>query len=313
MFDLDTIERDWKTNSFRLSEDEILEIYRSEGVTLNKYYEERAEYRRMLRAKMLDDEKYVDALFGDPKVLRELEKEQYKKLKMKYPFPSRQYLSTEMQKVVVEGSLHIVFDSSREWYHFFAEKISMERIYYVCLETLIKSVESMLHCEMPLFELEIQRNIEKSMIKHVAEWEHIPKKQVETIVQELKGTLNHEDFALDNHIQDFNLSFDYDPKEESEKPSRIYERIKNTDYDVDYIKNVSSDQFMSDYHQALDSLDDIEKQVIQLSFDKDGNIGLTSWEIGNYLGIDQSKVLNIRKKAIEKLRRNVKLKTYVSY
>ncbi len=34
MFNLDLIEQDWKNNSFRLSEEEIIEIYRSEGATL---------------------------------------------------------------------------------------------------------------------------------------------------------------------------------------------------------------------------------------------------------------------------------------
>lgn len=33
MFDLDTIESDWKEHSFSLSEEEIIEIFRNEGAT----------------------------------------------------------------------------------------------------------------------------------------------------------------------------------------------------------------------------------------------------------------------------------------
>ena len=45
MFDLDIIEEDWKNNSFSLSENEIIEIFRSEGATLRKYNEEIEEWR----------------------------------------------------------------------------------------------------------------------------------------------------------------------------------------------------------------------------------------------------------------------------
>ena len=39
MFDLDEIERDWKENSFCLSDEEIRKIYIAEGVTIDAYYD----------------------------------------------------------------------------------------------------------------------------------------------------------------------------------------------------------------------------------------------------------------------------------
>ena len=39
MFDLDAIEKDWKENSFCLSNKEIREIYIAEGVTTKAYDE----------------------------------------------------------------------------------------------------------------------------------------------------------------------------------------------------------------------------------------------------------------------------------
>ena len=37
MFDLDLIEDDWKKNSFQLTDEEVFEIYKSEGVTKKEY------------------------------------------------------------------------------------------------------------------------------------------------------------------------------------------------------------------------------------------------------------------------------------
>ena len=39
MFDLDAIEKDWKENSFRLTDKEIRQIYISEVITTNAFYE----------------------------------------------------------------------------------------------------------------------------------------------------------------------------------------------------------------------------------------------------------------------------------
>ena len=314
MFDLDKIENDWKNNSFRLSEDEIQQIYCSEGVTLNNNYEMRAAHRRHLLWMIRTDKRWQDIRFNNPTAFKyEIENHEYIKLKEKYPFPPKKHLSKEKQKVVVEGTMYIVFDSTRKWYQVFSEKIPMETIYYICLESLINGIHDLLHDELPLFQTRIKGKIEKNIIKYIAKCERIPYKQTTEMVANLKSSTKHHDFNSDVSKRSLDLSFHYEPNDEVEKPSKIYERVNNIDFDVDYIKNVSSEQFMCDYYKALDHLDETARLVMQLSFDRSGNVGLAAEEIGDYLGIEQQKVLRIRKEAIETLRSDIKLNAYTSH
>ena len=224
--------------------------------------------------------------------------------------PVRKYLNKDLQKKVIEGTLYIVFDSTREWYKFFDGKVSMERIYYVCLEALMNSVKYMLHCEKTVFELYVLKSIERNIIKYVARWEHITYREAYEIIN---NYFVDRDYVLEQYGKELELSLDYDDKEELEKPAKIFYRLKNDSYDVDYIKNISSDEFMKDYISSLDNLDDIARMVMQMSFDIEGNRGLTNAEIADYLGIESTKVSNIRKKAIKTLRKDIKLNTYYRY
>lgn len=301
MFDLDIIEIDWLNNSFRLSEEEIIEIYRSENITLSKYYEQIEEYKKNTRVEMTAEERLLHAFFGNNKEIIERENE----LSKKYKFPTKKYLSKDLQKKVVEGSLHIVFDSTREWYKFFDGKLSMERIYYVCLEALMNSTKYMLHCEKPVFKLYVLKAIKRNIIKHVARWEHITYREAYEIIDVY--------IFLEQCGIELELSLDYDNKEELEKPAKIFYLLKNDSYDVDYIKNISSDEFIKDYTCSLDSLDDVARMVMQMSFDIEGNRGLADAEIADYLGIESRKISNIRRKAIRALRKNMILNTYYRY
>lgn len=305
MFDLNMIEADWLNNSFRLSEDEIIEIYRSENITLSKYNEQIDEYKKNTHIEMSAEERLLRAILGNDKEIVERENE----LRKQYDFPKKKYLSKDLQKKVIEGSLHIVFDSTREWYNFFDGKLSMERIYYVCLEALMNSVKYMLHCEKPVFELYVLKSIERNLIKHVARWEHITYREAYEII----NNYFVDNSVLKQHGKELELSFDYEDKEESEKPAKIFYRLKNDSYDVNYIKNISSVEFMKDYISSLDSLDDIARMVMQMSFDIEGNRGLTNAEIADYLGVESRKVSSIRKKAIKTLRKDMKLNTYYRY
>lgn len=298
MFDLDLLEKDWLDNSFRLTEEEIIEIYQKEGVTLKKYSEQQEEYRRKNRTGLTAEEKLLQLFYGKNEKIEEPSKEMEE--------PVRKYLNKDLQKKVIEGTLYIVFDSTREWYKFFDGKVSMERIYYVCLEALINSVKYMLHCEKPVFELYVIKSIERNIIKHIAKWEHITYRKAYEII---KGFIDV-DYLLENNDKKIDLEFDYDNKEELEKPSKIYYRIKNESYNVDYTKNVSSNNFLKDYMEALQFLEEDEKMIMQLSFDKEGNLGLTNNEISDYLGIEPNEIVSIRRKAIKTLRKNKTLNSY---
>ena len=94
MFDLDIIEKDWKENSYSLSEEEIIEIYRSENVTLSKYNEQIKEYFEKTR--ISGEERILAAIFGDDKEIIEREND----LRKKYKFPTKKYLSKDSQNFI---------------------------------------------------------------------------------------------------------------------------------------------------------------------------------------------------------------------
>lgn len=186
----------------------------------------------------------------------------------------------------------------------------MERIYYVCLEALMNSTKYILHCEKPVFTLYVLKSIRRNIIKYVARWEHITYRKAYEIIN---NYFSDRDYILEDCDKELDLLLDYDIKEELEKPSKIFYQLKNDSYDVDYIKNISSNEFMKDYISSLDNLDDVARMVMQMSFDIEGNRGLTNAEIADYLGIESKKVSNIRRKAIKTLRKDIKLNTYYRY
>lgn len=305
MFDLDMIEADWLNNSFILSEEEIIEIYRSENITLSNYNDQIEEYRTNNRFGVSLEEKIWQTLLGNYKETMERKNE----LRKKYEFPVKKHLSQDLQNMVIEGSMHIVFSSTRQLYEFFDGKLSMEDIYYVCLEALINSTKYILHCEKPVFELYVLKSIEKNIIKHVAKIEKITYREAYKVIKAYFANSDC-DYSLKTHSQELRLSLDNGVGEVLEKPSKIFYRLKNDSYDVDYIKGISSTEFMSEYVNALDDLDDITRMVMQMSFDIEGNRGLTNTEIDDYLGIKPKKVSDIRKKAIKILRKDKRLIKY---
>lgn len=306
MFNLDLIEQDWKKNSFHLSEEEIIEIYRRERITLSKYKEELDTYmkKNSYSLNLSVEERLLRAIFGE-----DLKAKEKNNLKSEISEPQKKHLSKESQKKVIEGCLHIVFDATREWYNFFEGKLSMETIYYICLESIMNSVKYVMHCEKPVFRFYVLKSIEKNIIKYVARYIHITYQEVYELTH-----YSHE-YGIDHSLKklDKNLKslFDRIEKEEPEKPSKIYYRLKNDYYNTNYIKNISSNEFMIDYNMALEKLDDIAKMVMQLSFDANGYRGLSNREIADYLGIDVKKISTIRRRAMKVLRKDKKLRTYL--
>lgn len=113
-------------------------------------------------------------------------------------------------------------------------------------------------------------------------------------------------------VKDLKLFSNGKDKEVLEKPSQIFYRLKNQYYDVDYIRNVSSDEFTRDYNLALKKLDEVSRLVISMSFDIYGYRSLNNSEIADYLGIDSKRVSNIRRNAIKMLRKDKSLNMYIS-
>ena len=125
MFDLDLIEEDWKKNSFYLTDEEVFEIYKSEGVTKKEYEIKREEIINRYK-KISPEERLLINIFGDEKARKELDeidKECHEKLKA-----ISLRLSYSSQMKVVEGTLDVVFDSTRCWYEMLNKSIPMEEI-----------------------------------------------------------------------------------------------------------------------------------------------------------------------------------------
>lgn len=311
MFDLDLIEQDWKNNSFCLNEEEIIEIYRSEGITQKEYDNQWKQYKEKVHGcskSLTPEERLIRSVFYQEEEQKEFE-EMEKRMK-ENPRPEKKHLSEEAQKKVVEGSLYIVFDATRAWYKFFSEKISLELIYYICLDALMNCVKYILHSERPSFRFYVEKSIESAIIKYISRRMHKSYREVYEKLKFSPGLTILDDNTSQN---DFNEDLNNlaEKKEEPEKPSKIFYRLKDEQYDIDYTKNISCMEFMRDYQQALDSLDDISREVMQLSFGSDGDRGFTSKEIGEFLGMSSSKVLKIKRKAIQKLGDDEKIKTYL--
>lgn len=326
MFDLDKIEQDWKENSFRLSEEEIIEIYRSEGATLRKYDEEMDKYLGMMRnyhSKYEDEERFIETAFGSlesyielypedslgQKILKEREKR--RKVLESIQEPKTNYLSKENQKKVIEGSLYMVFDATRGWYNFFDGNLSMEKIYYICLEALMNSVKYVVHCEKPVFRYYVSRSIERNIIKYVAKYMHISYREAYEKIHYWRDFGDEFEEFKSWEVQKPDFVFPNENQEEPEKPSQIYYRLRNESCEVNYIENTSYDEFMLDYQQTLEKLDEDARTVVQLTFDEYGYRGLTNREIAEYLGVDTEKVSTIRRRGIRALRRNYQLRRHL--
>lgn len=303
MFDLDIIEEDWQNNSFSLSENEIIEIFRSEGATLRKYNEKIEEWRKNTHVNIAAYDRLWALMFHDDSIFKKEEE-----LRKKHPYPTKKYLSEESRKKVIEGCMNIVFDATRNWYDFFDRKISQERLYYICLEALINCTKYVLHCEDPVFSLYVYKSIERNAIKNVANWEHLSYREVYAYVVYKKDS-DEKYYFLEDEIKQ--LHFEYGSNEVPMKPSTIAYMKRKEQYEVDYTKSLLEEEFKSDYQKAIASLDEIEKGILSLSYDVNGYPGLTCDEIARYYGIEKKNITNIKIKALRKLRKNVRFNKYI--
>lgn len=313
MFDLDLIEQDYLKNSFCLTEEEIIEIYEKEGATLKIFYKELDECQQKRREII---NKYglsgLERMFlnDDNEYGRKLRKrvEYADKLLSKYEYPEYKHLSEKSKKIVIEGSLFIVFKATREWYNFFKGNIAMEKLYYICLEALFSSVKYLKHSGDPVFKLYVLKSIEQRMIKYYAKINRITYREAYNIINK---TNYEEEFCWERKKRE--LIFPKENEEISEKPAQINYRLRNEVTEVDYLEYLTTEECLIEYNKALNNLSEEEKRVMKLSYDSNGYKGLTYAEISDYLGLDIGKVENIKKRAIRKLRKNQELTKYINY
>ena len=298
MFDLDEIERDWKKNSFRLNDEEIMAIYVQEGVTVEAYQKEVDEHLKT-RKKYDPGKKLLLQIFGEREKADQIEKEiaeDNKRIRDNYP--KRKQLSKESQMRVVEGCMDVVFENTRYWYEDLDGKISMEKLYNICVDSLIKSAKYCMHYSTkPCFRSYVNKSIQNNISEYIARWEHI--------------TVREADRRIKRHdiFKESILKLDYD-KEIPTKQSYIYEMIKDDSYDVDYTKKLIQEEFMSEYDEILEELPYIEKMVMRLSYDDNGYPGLTMEEISDYVGVEPKEVRNAKRRVLNRLRKDKRFDKY---
>lgn len=306
MFDLDAIEKDWKENSFCLTDKEIRQIYISEGVT-NKAYGQTCYkfYNERPQSKYTLDEKLIIHLFGSSEEREKLEEDRQQTNTAVDEYlknePKRPYLSHESQMKVVEGSMDIVFKLVRSWHKEY-NKLSLEDLYDVALDGLFAAAKYCLHyATADRFRGYARRFIYIQVIKYIAKKEGISYRNAYCIdMHEFEDWQEHsEENKRLYSIREF--SYDY-AKETPYKPSAIYNMTKDNSYDVDYIKDISSEEFMNTYNKAISELDDTDKKIMGLVYDKDGESILTHDEVADILGIEVNKVINTKRKVKNRLR-----------
>ena len=298
MFDLDEIERDWKKNSFRLTDEEIMAIYVQEGVTVEEYEKEVEEHLKT-RKKFDPGKQLLLRIFGEAERADQIEKEIAEDNKrISENMPKRKQLSEESRAKVVEGCMDVVFEDTRYWYEDLDRKISMEKLYNICVDSLIKSAKYCMHYSTkPCFRAYVHKSIQNNLSEYIARWEHITVRAADERIK------RHDIFKEDI------LKLDYD-KEIPTKQSYIYEMIKDDSYDVDYIKNQSQEEFMSEYNEALEELSYLEKMVMRLSYDDNGYPGLTMDEISDYVGVEPKEVRNAKRRVLNRLRKDERFNKY---
>ena len=306
MFDLDTIEADWKANCTCLSDEEILEIYKQEGVTSTIYLRELDEFRRSL-PKVSVEERLIAAVFDHKEELDEISKmdwENYKKLMAKRR--DRKYLSPDSQKRVIEGTMDVVFFMTRAWYKQFEGNVPMEEIYFICVKALLKATKYCLHYSTKTsFRAYADEGIRRAMIDFIAKREHISYRNAYYIMYK-----TYIIYGVNPYYKD-HFEYQYYHAMQVEKPSAIYERIKGLAEEVDYVNIANSSLFMREYEEALDKMPRIWALVMRLSYHQAcGHKRLTVEEIGELLGKPPEEIKEIKKNAMKELRKNKKLNMY---
>ena len=75
-------------------------------------------------------------------------------------------------------------------------------------------------------------------------------------------------------------------------------------------KEISSEEFMKDYTDALKELSEDEYRIMTLAYTKDGFPGLTHNEISDYLGIEPKDITNAKRRVKKRLNNDPRFNKY---
>lgn len=127
------------------------------------------------------------------------------------------------------------------------------------------------HNEKTVFKYYVLKSIKKSIIKYITKKEHIDYKDAYEIIHYRNSDFSSS-FIEDFEYRRIQFYFNYDNNEQVEKPSKIAHLLRNKSFNIDYLKDISSIEFFTDYKLALDALSNDERDVLT-------NIGKISHEL----------------------------------
>ena len=292
MFDIDKLEEEWKKLYKALSEEEIYDIYKSDGATYDNLDDRIKDYNNYVNAKITPEERLLYSIFGtNEEIKKKLDEEQQRRENTKYP--EENHLSLDKQKIVVEGCMDVVFEVTRKWYESFNGSIDIEDIYYTAIYSLISAVRRCVHNGKMTFKRYVHSYIYTSISRMVAKKLGIKPSELEKDMY-----FNKVDKYNKNDI------------EVPTKPGTVNYMLANTPYYENFNEGVSNDEFIKDYNDVINKLPFYEKEVFRLSYDNEGYPGLTYSEISEYLGISNNDVRNAKRRVIRKLRNNDIINSY---
>lgn len=111
---------------------------------------------------------------------------------------------------------------------------------------------------------------------------------------------------LRNLQENINLLYDDDP----ELVDLLLEKDKSRNRRLSVEEEVFNNLFLEDYYEALNDLDDLQREILELYYDENGCSPLTLKEVADVLGISISKVKTEKAKDLKKLRKNEKSLSY---
>ena len=276
-------------NYSRLSSEEINRIYQEEGVTTSVYNKKCEEYNKKYGYQPTAEEILIAKLFGE-----DIPKRENKKTSLK------QRLSKDSQKKVMGGCLDMLVEETKRWYYSLEGRISAEELYNIILRSLINSARNFLyHSEKSNFRLYAKEIIRANIIEYIRRRQGISYQNIQYLLN-YKGI---KELWKDEYEPEINV----DSKEPVPcSPGEINKILSFIPQYVDYIDQVSSNEFMVKYNQALGNLSNTESDIISLSYPINAP-GLTAQELGEYLGMHAEEVVKLRTKAKRKLRKNESL------
>ena len=180
----------------------------------------------------------------------------------------------EAKKIILEGTMDIVFSCSRVWYKYYNGKVTMEEIYDLCLDGLYKAVDYYMEHKTP-------------NIRAIA---------CQMIQEEISDKNSYE-----NSYDEIVVL----------KPSEIFYLRKDEVVEDEFaFRKISSEEFMKDYNIVLSEYTPSERAIMSLLYDKSGDQILLDKEIEEITGSSTKKIYDTKVKVMKDLRNDVRIRRH---